>query len=413
VTSASWSRWGALGVPNYRTYFLGTAVSQSSAWLLRTAQAWIVLDLTGSSAALGVLAFAQFLPVTVLTLFAGVLIDRAASGTLVIFSQILIACQATVMAALVLSQRVEYWQILALATLLGVANAFDTPARASLANQLVGPGRVGNAIALNSALQNGARIVGPGVGGVMIALWGNGVCFAVAAAMSFVALGALLLLRPEQFYPKRNAEHGRLLSQLRDGLAYAFGNPSIGFNIVLMAFIGTFAYNWGVTLPILARYALDGGSEGFGALNVAMGLGSVLGGLLLAVWLKPSTLMVLVSACLYATSLFALGYAPNMPTAMAQLLVVGVLSIVYSASANIILQIEARDEFRGRVLGLFMLLWAGTTPFGSAFTGFVSDLWDIRVALHVNGAMCLIGVVVACAYLVLARRVRSSRVVQA
>jgi MFS family permease len=373
----------------------------------------MVLDLTGSSAALGVLAFAQFLPVTILTLFAGVLIDRAASRVLLILSQLVIACQAAVLAMLVLSHRAEYWHILGLAALLGIANAFDTPARASLASQLVGPGRIGNAIALNSALQNGARIIGPGVGGVMIAVWGTGVCFAVAAVFSFVALGGLLLLRADQFYPKRNAARGRVLGQVRDGFAYAFSNPSIGFNIVLMAFMGTFAYNWGVTLPILARYALDGGSEGFGALNVAMGIGSVLGGLLLATWLRPSIRVVLVSASLYIAFLIGLGFSPNMNAALVQLVAVGVLSIVYSASANTILQIEARDEFRGRVLALFVLLWAGTTPFGSAFTGLLADYWSVRVALELNGTICLVGILVACAYLGLARRVRSSSAVQA
>ena len=155
-------RWGALSVPNYRTYFFASAVSQSGGWLLRTAQAWLVLDLTGSPAALGALALFQFLPITILTLFAGVLVDRVASRWLLVTTQLVIAAQSAALGALVLTQRVEYWHVLALAAVLGIASAFDQPARSVFVSQLVGPRRIGNAVALNSAVGNGARIVGPG-----------------------------------------------------------------------------------------------------------------------------------------------------------------------------------------------------------------------------------------------------------
>lgn len=403
VVVARWGRWGSLGVPNFRTYFLGTAVSQSSAWLLRITQSWLVLDLTGSPAALGVLALAQFLPVTILTLFAGVLIDRVGTRWLLVLTQAVMAVQATILAALVLTSSIQYWQILVLATVLGTAQAFDTPARSALVSQLVGPGHVGNAIALNSALGNGSRIVGPGIGGVMITLWGNGAGFGLAAVGCTAALAGVLLLKPEQFYPKRQAGHGAVMGQMWDGVVYAMGNPRIAFNIVLMAFVGTFAYNWGVTLPILARYALDGGPEGFGALNVAMGLGSVLGGVLLATRVVPSERLVLISAAVYSVLVTLLALSPSMNVALGQLVLVGALSIVYTASSNTLLQIEAREEFRGRVLALFMLLWSGTTPIGSAFTGFASDRWGIRVALGIDGTLCIAGVLVAIGYLVLSR----------
>ena len=401
-------RFGALSVPNYRAYFFGTAVSQSSAWLLRTTQSWLVLDLTGSPAALGILTLCQFLPVTLLTLFAGVLIDRVATRWLLFVTQGVTAAQAAVLAALVLSGRIEYWHILVLSAILGTANAFDTPTRSALVNQLVGPGRVGNAIALNSALGNGSRIIGPGIGGVMIALWGTGVCFAVAAVSSTLALGGIALLRTERFYPKRQAGRGAVLGQLHDGIRYAFSSPTLAFNIVLMAFMGTFAYNWGVTLPILARYALESGSEGFGLLNVAMGLGSVAGGIVLAVRVRPSVRLVIGAAGVYALLIMTLAVSPNMTVAMGQLLGIGVLSIVYSASSNTLLQVEAREEYRGRVLALFVLLWAGTTPIGSAFTGLMSDLWGIRVALLVDGAICIVGLGTALAYRALRARATST-----
>src|SRR6266516_3765905 len=166
-----------------------------------------------------------------------------------------------------------------------------------------------------------------------------------------------------------------------DGVRYSFSSPSLGFNFVLMAFIGTFAYNWGLVLLLLARYALDAGPEGFGALNIAMGLGSVLGGLLLATRLRPSARLVAISAGVYSLLVGLIGLAPSMGVVLGMLLVAGVVSIVYSATSNTLLQLEAREEYCGRVLALYMLLFAGSTPIGSAVTGLLSDRWDIRVAL--------------------------------
>jgi MFS family permease len=401
-------RWGALSVPNYRTYFAISAVSQSGGWLLRTAQSWLVLDLTGSPAALGVLALFQFLPITILSLFAGVVIDRIPSRRLLVATQLTTGVQAGVLGALVLLNRVEYWHVLVLAAVLGLASAFDGPARSVFVSQLVGPRRIGNAVALNSAVGNGARILGPGVGGVMIALWGTGVCFSVAAVAFVAAIFGLVALRADQFHPKRQAGSGAVLGQLWDGIRYSFSSRSLGFNFVLMAFIGTFAYNWGLVLPLLARFALDSGPEGFGELNIAMGIGSVLGGLLLATRLKPSRSLVLVAAAAFSVLVGAVSVAPTMIVASAVLVVAGLLSIVYSATSNTLLQLEAREEYRGRVLALYMLLFAGSTPIGSAVTGFVSDEWDVRVALLVNAGLCAVGLIATVVYL-LATRAQAPR----
>src|SRR4051794_18848268 len=179
------TRWswggGALADPNFRTYFFSAAISQCGSWLLRTTQAWLVLDLTGSPAALGLVTVLQTLPITIFTLFAGVLLDRVPTRRLMIGVQIVFGVQSFALAFLVLTNRVQYWQVLVLATLLGFAGAVDFPARSAIVSELLEPKRVGNGIALNSALNSGARIIGPGIGGVMIALWGSGVCFAVVS----------------------------------------------------------------------------------------------------------------------------------------------------------------------------------------------------------------------------------------
>jgi MFS family permease len=393
-----------LGVPNYRLYFLGNAVTLSGYWLLRIAQSWLVLDLTGSPAALGVLQVAQFLPITVLTLFAGVVLDRVQIRWLMVVTSAVIGLAAASLALLVLTHTVQFWEILVLGAVIGTASAFDQPGRSAFANELVGRGRIGNAIALNSSLNQGSRIVGPGVGGVMIALWGTGICFVVAAVSCLGAVVSLVALNRHQLYPKRPAARGAMLNQLWDGLTYSFSTPTLGFQMVVMAFIGTFAFNFGLTLPLLARFALDAGSEGFGVLNMALGIGAVIGGVVLATRLTASLRLILISASLFSVLVFSLGLAPNIPTAVVLVGLTGALSLAYSASANTLLQIEADDRYRGRVLGLFLLLWSGSTPIGSAVIGWLSDRYDIRLAMQICGAMCLLGVFVALGYLLLARR---------
>jgi MFS family permease len=396
--------WGALSVPNYRLYFIGNAVTLSGYWLLRIAQSWLVLDLTGSPAALGVLQVAQFLPITILTLFAGVVLDRVKMRWLMVVTSSIIGLVAAIMAVLVLTNTVQFWEILVLGAVIGIASAFDQPGRSAFANELVGPGRLGNAIALNSSLNQGSRIIGPGIGGVMIAIWGTGICFVVAALSCVGAVASLVALNGRQLFPKRPAARGAMLNQLWDGLTYSFSTPTLGFQMVVMAFIGTFAFNFGLTLPLLARFALDAGSEGFGVLNMALGIGAVIGGLVLATRLTASLRLIVVSASLYSLLVFSLGLAPNMPTAIVLVALTGALSLAYSASANTLLQMEADDRYRGRVLGLFLLLWSGSTPIGSAVIGWLSDRYDIRLAMEICGVMCLLGVVVAVAYLLLARR---------
>ena len=234
-----------------------------AAWLLRTAQAWLVLDLTGTPAALAVVTLAQALPVTILTLFAGVLIDRTQSRKLLLLVQLVFSVQTAIMAMLVLSQQIQFWHVVVLAVVLGVASAIDFPTRSSIVSELVEPGLVPNGIALNSALNSAARIIGPGVGGLMIAVWGSGVCFAVTA---------VIYVRPPWDWcacavgisSQAIGRRAPILSQLAEGLRYSFSTPMLAVNMLLAGFYGTFAYNWALVLPLLARFALNSGAEGFG-----------------------------------------------------------------------------------------------------------------------------------------------------
>jgi len=354
-----------------------------------------VLQLTGSPAALGLVTVAQALPVTILTLFSGVLIDRMQTRKLMLATQVVLLLQAAVLAVLTLSGQVQFWHVLTLAAVLGVASAVDFPARSVIVSELVEPPLVGNGIALNSALNSGARIIGPGVGGLMIAVWGNGVCFAVTSLAYVASIVGLALLSSEDFYPKRLAPKSALFRQLAEGVRYSFSTPSLAVNMVLAGFYGTFAYNWALVLPLMARFALDIGAEGFGALNVAMGIGSTIGAFALATRVKTSMRLLLISAAVFAASIMVLAQAPNIGVALAMLVVTGILSVSFNATNNTLLQIEAREELRGRVLSLYMFLMIGTTPLGSAITGFVANSFDIRLALQINATLCLVGLALA------------------
>jgi MFS family permease len=401
--SAKRSR-SAFSVRNFRIYFASAAAAQTGSWLLRTAQAWLVLDLTGSPAALALVTILQALPVTILTLFAGILIDRTQSRRLLVYVQLVISLQAALMAVLVLTNTIQYWQILVLATVLGVASAVDFPTRASIISELVEPRLVPNGVALNSALNSTARIIGPGIGGFLIATLGSGVCFAVTAVVYSITTLGLFALRGSEFFPKRMALRAPVLGQLWEGLKYSFSTPLLAVNMFLAGIYGTFAYNWALVLPLMARFALDAGSEGFGALNMAMGLGSTLGAFLLATQVRASLRVLLISALTFGVAMVILSRAPNLPVALGLLVLTGVLSVLFNATNNTLLQVEARDDIRGRVLGLYTFMMIGSTPVGGAFTGFVADTLDIRVALALNAAICLSGLAVATVYLYRARR---------
>jgi MFS family permease len=399
IAVGGWSRRSALSVPNFRTYFVSACIAQCGGWLLRTAQAWLILDLTGTPAALAIVTIAQALPVTILTLFAGILIDRTQSRKLLVIVQVVITVQTAIMAVLVLTGSIQYWQVVALAVVMGIASAIDFPTRATIISELVEPVHVPNGVALNSAMNSAARIIGPGIGGLMIATWGSGICFAVTAVVYALTTIGLLVLDGAAFYPKRLAHHAAILGQLKEGLRYSFSTPRLAVNMLLAGFYGTFAYNWALVLPLMARFALDAGSEGFGALNMAMGIGSTIGAFLLATQVKATLRLLLVSAVAFGSAMLVLSLSPTLPVALGLLVATGILSVLFNATNNTLLQIEAREDVRGRVLSLYSFLMIGSTPVGGAFTGFVANELNVRTALQINASICLIGLILSALYL--------------
>jgi len=380
----------ALRNPNYRLYFFGQAVSQTGSWLQRVAQSWLVLELTDSPAALGIVTAAQFLPILILSLFAGVIADRLPKRQLLYVITIVSTVQSVVLAVLTLSGTIQLWHVYVLAAVLGLASAFEMPTRQAFLSELVARDELQSGISLNSSVFNGARIIGPGIGGVIIAAWGVGWCFALNAVSFLAVLVALAMLDMHRLRSPRRPARGALWTQLADGLRYAARTPSLGFPLLLLAFIGTFGYNFGVVLPLLARFALNLGAVGFGSLNTAMGVGSLVGALGVAARVSPSRRALLLAAGGFSALLVSVAVSPWYPLTLLALVLMGVASVTYSAVTNTTLQLSSDEEYRGRVLSLYTLLFAGSTPIGGALTGWLADAWGIRNALGLEAAICLL-----------------------
>jgi MFS family permease len=376
----------ALHNANYRRYFAGQAVSLVGTWMQTVAQGWLVLELTGSGTALGMVAAAQFLPLLLLAPYGGVLADRMDKRRLLIATQSALGLMALLLGVLVVTGAVELWMVVALAFGLGVSTAIDNPVRQSFAQEMVGPSRVRNAVTLNSILVNAARAVGPAVAGLLIATAGTGVCFLVNAVSYVAVLAALLSMDVAALQPSPRAERAR--GQVREGLAYVGRTPDLLVPLIMLALVGTLTYEFQVVLPLLAR-AFDGGPGTYGLLTSAMGAGAIVGGLVVAgrgsTGLRPLT----GAAAMFGTAVLVTAAAPTAIVAAVALVVVGATSIAFLSTGNTTLQLAADPRFRGRVMALWAVAFLGSTPLGAPVIGAVSEHLSPRGGLVVGGVACL------------------------
>jgi MFS family permease len=383
---------------NYRLYFFGQLVSQTGSWLQRIAQSWLVLQLTDSPAALGIVTAAQFLPIMVLSLFAGVIADRLPRRRLLYVITVVQTIQSVALAVLTLTGTIQLWEVYILAFILGAASAFEMPTRQVFLNQLVERDELQSAISLNSSVFNGARVIGPGIGGVIIAAWGVGWCFGLNAISFAAVLISLAMLDVHRMYQMRRPARRPLWNQLLDGLGYSARTPALAFPLLLLAIIGTFGYNFGVTLPLLARFALNLDAVGFGSLNAAMGVGSLCGALAVAARLVPSGRTLLIASGGFSSLLLLVAILSSYQLTLAVLVLLGVASVTYSAVTNTTLQLNSHEQYRGRVLSLYTLLFAGTTPIGGALTGWLANVWGIRLTVGLEAGICLLVVGIGFAF---------------
>ena len=392
-------QFSSLRVYNYRVYFFGQMVSQVGTWMQTTAQAWLVLKISDSPSALGLVTALQFLPITLFTLFGGVIADRLPKRRMLILTQTLALVQATILGVLVVTGTVQLWHIYLLALWLGTVNALDGPVRQSFVVELVGREQLVNAVALNSSTFNAARIVGPAVAGVTIAVVGFSTAFFLNAASYVAVIAAYLMMHSTEFQAQaKKRAAGNILQQLAEGVRYSWRTPGVLFFFILLTFIGTFGYNFSVVIPLVADFVLHVGSTQFGLLTSCMGAGSLISALVLAAKGETTPRFLLI-ATLAFTIVFAAVAASHVFLLTALLLVVlGAAGVAFSTTINTSLQIIVPDELRGRVMSIFFLLFAGSTPLGGWFTGTLGGMIGVPQTLGIEAALCFLGLAIAFIY---------------
>ncbi len=379
--------FAALSVPNYRRYFAGQAVSLVGTWMQTVAQGWLVLELTGSGTALGLMAAAQFLPILLLAPYGGVLADRLDKRRLLIATQVGLGTIALALGLLVVTGLVQLWMVLVLALLLGLITAVDNPVRQAFAQEMVSPARLRNAVSLNSVLVNTARAVGPAMAGILIATTGTGICFLINAASYAAVVFALAGMNRETLHPTASA--GREPGQVRQGLSYVAHTTELLVPLMMLALVGTLAYEFQVVLPLMARGPLEGGAGTYGLLTSAMGAGAVVGGLVVAGHGRTGLRPLTVAAALFGAAILATAAAPSVAVALVALAVVGATSVTFLAVGNTTLQLTSDSRFRGRVMALWTVAFLGSTPLGAPIIGWVSEQISPRGGLVVGGLACL------------------------
>ncbi len=397
--------FSSLANANYRKYFLGQSTSLVGTWMQSTAQSWLVLVLTHSATAIGVVVALQTLPVLLLGPYGGVIADRVDKRRFLIVLQSLMGVQAAVLAVFTLLHDVTYLDVCVLAVVLGLNNSFENPSRQAFMLEMVGPADLRNAVSLNSTMNNAARAVGPAVAGILIAAVGEGWCF-VLNAVSFVAVvGSLVAMDRSTLNPSPPAARER--GQLRAGFHYVAHTPALLIPLVMMGLVGTFAYEFQVTLPLVASQVFHGGSRAYGFLVTAMGVGAVIGGLVSAARGRVGIAPMVVASTIFAAVLAIASVAPLMALELVALALVGFASVSFLSMANSTLQLASDPAMRGRVMALWAVAFLGSTPVGGPLVGLVTSHWGARVGLGVGALSCLVAASIGFAVL---RRGKSSRV---
>jgi MFS family permease len=375
--------FSSLKVRNYRLFASGAVISNTGTWMSRIAQDWLVLSLTGSSFAVGITTAMQFLPMLLFGLYGGVIADRYPKRKLLLATQASMGLLGLLLAMLTLSGHVQVWHVYAIAFLIGLVTVVDNPTRQAFVVEMVGPADVRNAVSLNSANFQSARLIGPAVAGVLITAVGSGWAF-LFNGLSFAApLAGLLLMRTSELHDVVRAPRGK--GQLREGLRYVAGRPELIWPIVLVGFIGTFAFNFPIWLSAFVSSVWHGDAGMYGTLNSLMAVGSVVGALLAA--RRGSTRMRLLVGAAFGFGLLeaVAALSPSYWVFAVLLVPVGVCSLTFNTTANSSIQLATDPAMRGRVMSLFMMVFVGGTPIGGPITGWVTDTFGVRVGFLAGG----------------------------
>ncbi|HLG71891.1 MAG TPA: MFS transporter [Chloroflexota bacterium] len=384
---------------NFRVFWFGQLISQIGTWMQIVALPWLVLEMTHSAVALGTVTALQFVPILCVVLFAGVIVDRFPKHRLLLVTQSAALAQALTLAALTASGRIQVWHLYALALVIGFVNAFDQPARQALVTEMVGRENVVNAVGLSSAQFSAARMVGPALGGLVIAHFGSATCFFLNAASFLAVIFSLLALRPGEFHsvPKRTVR-GNMLRDLGEGLRFLLTTPRMTVAIIILAGNGAFIYSTSSIIPLIAEYGLHVGASEFGLLVASVGFGSVMMALTMASHGRSSQRLMISSAIAFAALYFALAFVPNFGVAFVLLAFVGAAIQAFGTSVNSLLQLGSPDHLRGRSMAVFTLLTNGIIPLGALFSGFVTAAAGIRFTVAGEACICFVALGGAAVY---------------
>jgi MFS family permease len=375
---------------NYRLFFLGQTISLPGTWMQRITQSWLILTLTHSPLAVGVLALAQFLPFTAFSLFAGVVVDRLDPRRTVIGTQIGHMILASTIATITLLGVVQAWHVYLIAFLAGTVQVLDAPARQQLTFRMVGRDELQNAVALNSSVFNASRILGPGIAGVLLAAFGAGICFAINAVSFLAVLAGLLMMRQSEFFSMRKSERPTMFRGVREGLSYAYRTRDVALVLLLTLVISTFCLNFNVLLPVLAKETLHAGPRTFGILSAAFGLGALVGGLFAAAQGRARKRLMLAGSAGFGLAELLMAPGSSVWLACVLLFLGGISFTTWSSNSNSIVQLAAPDHLRGRVIGLYFFAFAGTGALGGIMAGALVHVGGTRLAFAVAGLAALV-----------------------
>ena len=389
----------SLRVRNYRLYAAGQLVSLTGTWMQRVAQDWLVLELTNSGTALGIVTALQFLPSLLFGLWGGVLADRYDKRKLLLATQTGLALVALILGVLDVTGIVQYWQVLVLALLLGLVSAVDSPVRQSFAVEMVGPDDLTNAVGLNSTIFNSARILGPAVAGVMIAAVGTGWAFVANAISSIAVLTGLALMRPSELRP--SPAIARVRGQLRAGLRYVWHRQDLLLTMILVFVVGTFGLNFQITTALLAKQVFHRTATGYGLLSTALAVGACVGAVLATRRrTRPSLLFLLLAALSFGLLEIIAGSMPGFGGTALLLVLVGLAMLSFTTAANSSVQLGVEATMRGRVMALYLMCFLGGTPLGAPIVGWVANTVGPRWGMIGGGVVCMAVAVGMALYLV-------------
>lgn len=395
VRPAAASRKGmfsSLRVRNYRLFATGQVVSNTGTWMQRIAQDWLVLSLTGSSAAVGITTALQFLPMLLFGLYGGVITDRFAKRKLLLITQSMMGLTGIFLAVLTLSGQVQVWHVYLTAFVLGLVTVLDNPSRQAFVVEMVGPDDLRNAVSLNSANFQSARLIGPAVAGALITAFGSGWAF-LLNGLSFIApVAGLLMMRTAELHKVDRVPRSK--GQLREGLRYVSGRPDLIWTITLVGFIGTFGFNFPIWLTAFVDDVYHQGAGTYAVLNTLMAAGSLIGALLAARRASSRLRLLVGAAAVFGVLEIVAALAPSFWVFAALLAPIGLLGLTVNVTANSSVQMATDPHMRGRVMSLFMMVFMGGTPLGAPLMGWITDSYGARIGFLSGGVISAVAAVV-------------------